>query len=454
MFQCEEGVYLKSKDLRGFINELDEAGELLRVKREVDPKFELTAVLRKTQKTINKALLFNRIRGQMMPVVSNVLASRKMVAMALDTSQDKIMQKLVERENQRIPVKRVTYGPCKEVIEKGEELDLTRLPIITHCEKDAGPYITAGVLVFKKDDVGKANMSFNRMQLVSKRKLRARMMPPFSHIGYYHKKAEESGKPLQVAVCIGNHPHIMFAASTRVPIEDDELEFAGALRGDSIEVVPCETIDVDVPADTEIVIEGKVLPNVREEEGPFGEFTDSYVTVMKNHVFEATAITHRKNAIYQTIYAGGTEDLNLVGLPVEVDVYKAVKRYVPTVKNVRMVSPFNYAVSIKKESEDNPKNAILAALAARPVVKICTVVDDDVNVDSAADVSWAVSTRCRPDTGIYIIPTIPSYTREDVRAVHQGKVGIDATVPLEFKKTFERRKVPGEENIKLEDYLA
>ena len=438
------------------MRDLEEAGELSRVKREVDPKFELTAVLQKVQETINKALLFNRVKGQLMPVVSNILGSRRMIALALNTSPDGIMQKWVDRENRRIPVKSVSCerAPCKEVIEKGKEVDLTRLPIVTHCEKDAGPYITAGVLVFKKDDVGKSNMSFNRMQLAGKRKLRVRMMPPYSHIGYYHKKAEERGKPLEVAVCIGNHPHIMLAASTKVPIEDDELEFAGALRENSIEVVPCETVDVDVPAETEIVIEGKVLPNVREEEGPFGEFTDSYVTVMKNHVFEASAITHRKNAIYQTIFAGGTEDRNLTGLPVEVDVYRAVKRYVQTVKDVHVISPFSYAVSIKKESEDNPKNAILAALACRPAVKICTVVDDDVDVESAADVFWAISTRCRPDTGILVIPSIPSYTREDVKAVHRGKVGIDATVPLELKKTFERRRIPGEENIDLEDYLA
>jgi len=445
-------------DLRGFLDQLVQEGEMIKVSRMVDPKFELTAVLRKVQKTVNKALFFERIRGHTMPVVSNILGSRKMIALALNTSQDRILEEWTKREMHRKPVKKVSDGPCKEVIVKGNNVDLSKLPILTHCEKDAGPYITAGAIVFKKAPEGRANASYNRMQLVSENKLRVRMMPPISHLGIHHKKAEEKGKPLEAAVCIGNHPHIMFAAAAKIPIEDDEFEFAGALRQRSIEVTPCETVDVDVPFDTEIVIEGKILPNIREEEGPFGEFTDSHVPVMKNHVFEVTAITHREKPIYQTIYAGGREDLNLLGLPIETQVYKAVKGYVPTVKDVSMTPgsngfTFNCVVSIKKESEDQPKNAILAALAAHPWVKICTIVDEDVKVDDASDIFWAIGTRCRPDKGIYVFPAIPSYTREDVREIHQGKVGIDATIPLEYKETFERRKIPGEEKVQLEDYI-
>jgi 2,5-furandicarboxylate decarboxylase 1 len=297
------------------------------------------------------------------------------------------------------------------------------------------------------------------MQLAGKNKLRVRMMPPISHLGIYQKRAEEKGKPLEAAVCIGNHPQVMFAAATKVPVEDDELEFAGAIGQRPVKVTSCKTVDVDVPADTEIVIEGKILPNVREEEGPFGEFTDSYVTVMKNHVFEVTAITHREQPLYQEIFAGGREDQNLIALPIETQVYKAVRTYVPTVRDVAMTPgnngfTFHCTVSIKKESEDQPKMAILSALAAHPWIKMCSIVDEDVELHDPSDVVWAVSTRCRPDKGVYIIPAIPSYTREDQRIVHQGRVGIDATVPLDCKKPFERRKVPGEESIQLDDYLA
>jgi len=444
------------EDMRGFLDRLSQENELIRVKREVSTKYEIAAVQKKVQNTINKALFFEKVQGHTMPVVTNIIGTRKRVALALNIPQDKILEEWTNRVMHPRPVRRVSDGPCKEVIVKGDDVDLTKLPIVTHTDGDAGAYITAGAIAIKKDE-GKANLSYNRMQFVNRRKLRVRMMPPGSDLGVYHKKHEDRGEPMEAAVCIGIHPHLMFAAATKLPIDEDEYEFAGALRQSPIEVVQCETIDVEVPADAEIVIEGKVLPHVREDEGPFGEFTDSFVPMMKNHVFEVTAITHRENPIYQNIYPGGKEDLNLLGLPIETQVYKAAKKYA-TVKDVFLTQgsngfTFNCVVSIQKQNEFQPKNVLLAALATHPWVKICTVVDDDVKPDDSADVFWAISNRCRPDDGIFIIPGMPSYTREDVRVIHKGKVGIDATYPIELKQTFRRRIIPGEEKIQLEDYI-
>ncbi len=260
--------------------------------------------------------------------------------------------------------------------------------------------------------------------------------------------------PLSRGIAFGEPSGLMLSGASKVPYDADELEVAGGWQGKPLRVVPCKTIPLEVPADAEMVIEGEVLPNVREEEGPFGEFTDGYVPVMRNHVFRVSAITRRHDVIYHAILAGGTEDLNLVGVPVQVEVYKKVAAFVPRIADIATPGyVFGCVIAIHKENEDQPKNALLAALAAYSWIKVAVVVDADVNPFDAADVLWAIQTRCTPETGVYVIPRIPSYTREDVRDVHRGKVGIDATVPLTMKDVFARRRFPGEERVRLEDYL-
>jgi UbiD family decarboxylase len=158
--------------------------------------------------------------------------------------------------------------------------------------------------------------------------------------------------------------------------------------------------------------------------------------------------------MYHAILAGGTEDLNLVGTPIQTEVYKRVSQYVPNIKDIATPGyVFGCVVSITKQNDDQSRNAVLSALAAYSWTKVVVVVDNDVDPFDAADVLWAIQTRCCPDTGIYHVPRIPSYTREDVRHIHVGKIGIDATVPLKDRSLFERRKFPGEEAINLKDYV-
>ncbi|HUL31974.1 MAG TPA: UbiD family decarboxylase [Thermodesulfobacteriota bacterium] len=433
---------------------LEGRGESSRVTREVDPRYELTAVIRCMQRGLNHALIFSRVRGTDLRVATNLFGFRHAVAAALGVEEADLLRALVEKEGKPCPVRRVPRGPVQErVIDKS--IDVTRdIPPIVFSEKDAGAYITAGVLLARHPATGVYNASWNRVQIVGGTKLRVRMMPP-QHLGRYHAEAESRNQPLPCAIVIGAPPGLMLSAASKVPYEADELEVAGAWQGTPLEMVPCQTISLDVPANAEMVIEGEVLPGVREEEGPFGEFTDSYVPVMRNHVMRVTAITRRQDAIYHAILAGGTEDLNLVGVPIQVEVYKKIAPFVPHVKDIATPGyVFGCVISIRKENEDQPKNAVLAALAAYSWIKVAVVVDDDVNPFDAADVLWAVQTRCTPETGIYVIPRIPSYTREDIRDIHRGKVGIDATIPLTKKDMFARRLFPGEKQIRLEDYLA
>ena len=441
------------ESFREILSWLETRGDLSRVKREVDPTHELTAVMRRMQKGPNTGLIFTRVRGSAIPVATNIFGFRRAVAASVGLVEKDLLRTLVMNEAQRLPVERVTAGPVHEVvITKG--IDVAReIPQIVFSELDAGAYVTAGVLLARHPETGVYNASWNRAQLVGDDKMRVRMMPP-QHLGRYHAEAETRGQALPVAIVIGAPPGLMLSGASKVPYEADELEAAGAWQGKPLRVVPCKTIPLEVPAEAEMVIEGEVLPNAREEEGPFGEFTDAYVPVMKNHVFRVTAITRRRDAIYHAILAGGTEDLNLVGVPVQAEVYKKVSAFVP--KIVDIATPgyvFGCVIAIEKQNEDEPKNALLAALAAYSWIKLAVVVDDDVDPFDAADVLWAIQTRCTPETGVYMIPRIPSYTREDVREVHRGKVGIDATVPLALKAKFERRRFPGEERVRLADYI-
>ncbi len=442
------------KDFRSLVNALDQQGQLLRVTREVDPEYEVNAVLKRIQKTVNQPVLFENVQGARFPLISNVFGRRDTVPLALELPKETLLADMTERESNPVPTRRVDQGPVQEVVQVGPEVDLDEYPIIVHTEGDAGRYITGGVLIARHLDTGVYNASWNRVQIVSDEKLRVRMMPP-QHLGRLHALAEERGRPLETAIVIGAPPGLMFSAASKIPYETDELEVAGAWQGAPLEVVRCKTIDLEVPAAAEIVIEGEVLPGVREEEGPFGEFTDSFVPVMENHVFRVKAVTRRKEPLYHTIFAGGEEDLRLLGIPIEQQIFKHVRQYVPHITGISTTGfVFGCVIAIKKQNEDQPKNALLSALASYAWIKLAIVVDDDVDIEDAADVLWAVQTRCRPDTGVMLIKGVPSYTREDVRAMHSGKIGIDATLPLDYRRVGRRRHIPGEETIDLSKYLG
>jgi UbiD family decarboxylase len=279
------------------------------------------------------------------------------------------------------------------------------------------------------------------------------MMPP-QHLGQYQAAAEARAEPLPVAIVIGAPPALMLAAASKIPFEADELEVAGAWQQSPLRVVPAQTVPLVVPADAEIVIEGEVLPGVRQDEGPFGEFMDSYVEVGKNHVFRVSAITRRRDAIHHTILAGGTEDLTLLSLMLRIEVWNRVAPLV-ALRDVGMPGQIlGCVIGIRKTSDEQARTALLAALAAHPWMKVAIAVDDDVDVHDAEEVLWAIHTRCTPDRGLMHIPGVPSFPREDVAGLHRGKLGIDATYPAGAGAQFARRRFPGIESLDLAAYLG
>jgi 2,5-furandicarboxylate decarboxylase 1 len=440
------------KDLRELMEWLEARGEVVHISREVDPDYELVAVAKKVNEATGKAVFFEHVKGSKFPVLSYALADRDGIAKALNMKPVQMTHQWSHREEQQKPYKIVESGPVQEVVE--ENPSLYDLPLCLHSDGNNGRYITGGVLVARHPELGMMNASFNRCQLVNEKKLRVRMMPP-QHLGQFYEAAEKLDKPLEVAIVIGSSPAVMYSAASKIPIDRDELEFAGALADEQLEVVRCKTIDVLVPANAEIVIEGKVLPHVREEEGPFGEFTDSYVPVMKNHVFEVTGITHRKDAFWHDIYAGGREDLNLLGLPIESEIFNHIRKFANPQDIIDIyAAPFVFGcfIRMKKSDERQPKNILLSALASYAWTQFVVVVDEDVDIRKPDDIFWAIQTRCCPEKDVMVIPGVSSYTREDVKDENVGKFGIDATAPLDKKHIYKRRTNRMEDKINIEDY--
>lgn len=331
-------------------------------------------------------------------------------------------------------------------------MDIRQLPLVVHSEKDAGPYITAGLVTARDPHTGDRNVSFNRMMLRAPNELGVRMMPP-QHLGQIYERMAAREEPLEVAVVLGNHPLELIAGATSIPYGEDEFALAGALRGEPLELVKCRTVDLEVPAHAEIIIEGKVLPNVAEPEGPFGDFMQFYVPVMENRVMQVTAITHRHDAIYQTMHAGVAEDTTLLAISREADLYEAVTATGADVREVSLLPTILAgAISIRKRFEGEPKLVLSAAFGRYRWLKFCVVVDEDVDVLDVDDVWWAIATRSRLGQGVLHIQDTAGFPR-DPYGLHTAKLGIDATIPLDTWKEHERKQPPGHGDVSLDDFI-
>jgi 2,5-furandicarboxylate decarboxylase 1 len=439
------------KDLRSFIELMASNDHLLIVEKEVDPKFKIPAVMKAAEKT-GKAILFKNVSKPGFSIINNLLGDRKMLALLFETSQKRVVAEWVERVKNPVEPQIIGDGAVKEMIKKGKDVDLEALPIVTHCSKDAGPFITAGMVIAKDPETGIRNVSINRMQLKGRDKLGIRMMPP-QHLGVIHEKSEKLGKNLEVAVAIGNHPYEILSAATSFDFGVDEFTISGALHEEPLQLVKCETVDLEVPAFAEIVLEGEVLAGVREPEGPFGDFMQFYVPVMNNHVIKVNAITHRRDPIYQTIQASSLEDTHILGLSREGIVYEAVSKMADVQAVCLVPTIFNCMISIRKRFEGEPKKVAAAAFGAYSWLKYCVVVDHDVNVFDISDVWWAMANRSRTDRGLLLMEEAIGFPRDPFH-IHQSKLGIDATAPLNQWDEFERKQVPGEEAIRLEDFIS
>lgn len=442
-------------NFREFLTYLEEHGQLLRVKEEVDVRFDVAAGIRKTSDLRGPALLFERIKGYPgWKIAAALFATRKLIAMALGVPEEKLLEKYASLERESIPPRPVKSGPVKEIVIKGADVDLRKLPIVTHSERDCGPYITIGVQFGKDLETGAGNASIHRMLVLDRDRLTL-WAPPDHHLGRFIARAEDRGQGLPVATAIGVDPRIIIASQAKAPMGVDELHIAGGMRGSPVEVVKCETIPLEVPADAEIVIEGVTIPKLRATDGPFGEYAGCYSS-KQAPVVQVTAITMRRDPIYHTCLTGFpvTENHCLIELPNLTRIYQDVRRIVPEVKGVHLTAGGAYrhhvVVSIRKRHDEEARNVILGLLAAGIGIKQVIVVDDDIDVSNPVEVEWAVSTRVQPDRDIIIVPRITSSIL-DPSAPKPRTIagwGIDATAPLDNREGYEKVIVPGVDKVR------
>jgi 2,5-furandicarboxylate decarboxylase 1 len=444
-------------DFREFLRLLEAEGDLRRVKRPVDTRFEISAGLRRMSDESGPALLFENVKGHSMPVVGGVFSTRNRALRALDVeSHREGNAKFSTGLNHPIDTKLVPEGPCQEVVVTGDDVDLDRLPLPVYSERDGGAYVTVGLAISHDPHLGARNASVYRWMKAGKREL-AVMSHPFQGLGTQMARAEELGQPLEVAIANGVHPVLLYASQAKVPHGVDELGIAGGILGRPVEMVRCVSIDVEVPADSEIVIEGRILPGRRVSEGPFGEFTGYYGPAEDNPVLEVTAVTTRHDPIFLAGLTGlpTTDNHVLKVFAYESNLLENLRRACPEVTEVCFPdwAGVQYAavVSLKQRYKGQARHLIMTALGDPTHLKQVVVVDDDIDVYDTEAVNWAMITRGQPAEDIIVVPRVaggpldPSAPEKELISVW----GFDATRPLD--KVFpEVVRVPGAETFEID----
>jgi 2,5-furandicarboxylate decarboxylase 1 len=447
------------RSLRDWLDHLAARDRLTVTRPGLDLRFELAAVAKRLDGL--RATLFPRPGGHAIPVVSGVVSDRGWMAEAMGVEPGEVLTRFQDAALNPIPWRETASAPAQEIAHRGtlEALDLARLlPLPTHNEHDSGPYVTAGLMITRNPRTGKQNVSIHRCQLSGPNRLGVLLLPRHAHM--FFEMAEQSGKPLAAAIVVGIDPLTLLASQAIAAIDADELEIAGALHRRPLSVVKCLTSELRVPAEAEIVIEGRFLPGVRELEGPFGEFPQYYGERAEHHVMEIDAVTHRKDAIFHTIVGGGLEHLLLGAIPREATLLAHLQRSFPNVRDVHLskggVCRYHLYVQIRKRQEGEAKNIMLGAFAGHYDVKHVIVVDEDVDIHNSDEVEWAVATRFQADRDLVVIAEsqgskLDPSTRDGVGA----KMGLDATKPLSAgEMVFKRIRVPGEDDVDVRALLA
>ena len=445
------------KDLQAFLKVLEKQNELKRIDVPLDPYLEIAEVTDRVSKSRNggSALLFNNPKQGNFPVLTNMFGSYNRMHLALEVESldafaadvlefieiekpDGLIKKLklipkLQRLAHIFP-KEVSKGPCQDVVYTGDEVDLSILPVLTTWPEDAGPFITLPVIFTKNPETGMRNVGMYRMQVFDKN---TTGMHWHRHKGgaYHYHLAEKLGKRLEVAMVLGPDPAVTYSATAPLPDELDELLFAGFLRKAPVELVKCKTVDLEVPANSQFVLEGYVDPGERRREGPFGDHTGYYSLADDYPVFHVTALTHRKDAVYPATLVGPPpmEDCYM-GKATERIFLPAIKRQLPEVvdMNLPLEGVFHNLcfVSIDKRYPGQVRKVMYAlwGMGQMMFTKIIVVVDKDVNVQNISEVLWRVGNNVDPRRDLVVLEgPLDALDHASPQAFYGGKMGIDAT---------------------------
>ena len=447
-----------SAGFRDCLRQLEEAGELLRLKKAVDPR-HLSALMAQAP----QATFFEQITGYPdWRAAGALLSTRRRLALAMGCPEAAIATRFEEGIRRPIDARLVDRAPCQEVVLTGDDVDLTRLPLPMMHVKDGGPYIS-GTLVVSKDPEYGRNVGSYRMMYRTPRETGIDLVSS-SDMRIYYQRALEQGRPLEIAVAIGVHPFELLAASYKAPIAVDEFAVAGGLHGAPVDLVKCKTVDLEVPASAELVLEGELLPiGWTADEGPFGEFSHITGEVKWNPIFRVRAITHRRDPIFYVLQMPWENDW-LAAPVIEAAGLQALR--VASVEPVAIRAPvggccyWTLIASIKKRPGEG-KNALLAMLSVAEV-KLAIVTDEDIDIYDPDEVDWAMTFRVQADQDVLVVSGARGkHIDPSVRAAALGKgglpttakLGIDATIPEGVPRShYERLRYFARDGVRLEDY--
>ncbi len=433
------------KSLSDFLEVLEKDGELVRITKRVDPYWEIAAVTRQVislPPARRPALLFEAVDGFQMPVAVGLYLNKRRYARALGVDGSGVAERWEEALRNPLPHEMVSTGPCKERVLKPASLEIFPIPTWTP-DGDSAPYITAPCTITKDPETGYINAGNYRMMYKGKDKSGI-FINPIQDIGMMLEKYRRMGRPMEVAVAIGVPPVMNIVATAKIPHGLSELDVAGALVGSPVEMVRCETVDLPVPAASEIVLEGEIDPEYREVEGPFGEFAGFMSPSYQMPIFKLRAVTMRERPIYHALVSQTP--------PSESSMLRAISNGALLLRDLRALGLgwvtgvniteagcawYNFVISIKKGHPAHPKVVMNAIWAAKPQMgKLVIVVDDDIDIHDPFQVEWAIATRFQPARDMLIIsdhvgqmedPSQP----EEIRHL-SSKMGIDATKKLDY----------------------
>lgn len=414
-------------DLRTFLCELEERGELLRIKEEIDSCLEAAALIGLLDN--GPVVLMEEVKDYQTPIVAGICGTRDRICQAIGVPKGELCRKLLYAIRNPIYPETEDTGPVKEITDSPK---LSKIPVLTHFEKDGGPYITSGIVVARSPDGKVENVSFHRLQVLDDTHLGIRIVRrQLYKLLQMHREADKS---LEVAVSVGLHPAVMLAAASPAPFGVSEYGVANTLLDKRLVLTRCEDVDLLVPADAELLLEGRIHPNQEEKEGPFVDMTGTYDITRKQPVIEITRMTHRSQFIYQALLPGKSEHQLLMGLPREAQIWESVSRTVPYVRGVNLTlggcSWLHAVLSIEKQSEGDGKSALIAAFAAHKSLKHAVVVDSDIDPYDLRGVEWAIATRFQADKDLLLIRGVRGSSLDpsgDQSRELTSKMGIDAT---------------------------
>ncbi|MBY9009128.1 MAG: UbiD family decarboxylase [Candidatus Lokiarchaeota archaeon] len=432
--------------LRDYLEGLDEKGLLKKVDVEVSKKLEISGILKGMEPT---PVMFNNVKESDFRVVGNVFCTKNVIASYFNVSTSDLIPMLSRAILESSEPEVIKNAHCQEIIEPNVDLD--KIPILFHCDRDGGNYISSAVVVTKDPDYGQ-NLDFHRAMQFSKDKFAIRIVRGRN----FHTFLEKNGE-VEVAFCIGNTPNVLIAGATSVEIGFNELKIANALE--PLNLVKAHSVDLLIPAEAEFIIEGKVILEEKHDEGPFVDLTETYDAIREEPVFEVKKITHRKDAIWQALLPGALEHKILMGMPREPTIFNKVNESGVKCLDVNVnpggCSWLHAIVQIDKVSEEDGKNAIYGAFAGHGSCKHIFIVDKDINIYDPLSVEWAMATRFQGDTRMIIKDKEPGSSLDP--SAEPGtklttKIGFDLTKPLVIKgKSFEIADFP---KVNLDKYFT